>query len=261
MYHEHLSLAPEVRAQIREAISSKRVPNVTAQLNTLQEAYLTEEELSYIMPDEVPLPFVEDPEPASIMVLATSQLGPSLIPSNTIIVEDPIDQYYKTLCEGESPDPDQIIVAKESSVLRSIVPLVNNYLKVEAILDPGCQIIAMSEDVCHELALPYDPTIILHMQSANGAVDPSLGLARNVPFLVGDLMFYMQVHVIRGPAYDILLGRPFDVLTKSVVRNFRNEDQTITIHNPNSSRVVMLPTIPRGPPHVISKAKHSVFRK
>jgi len=64
----------------------------------------------------------------------------------------------------------------------------------------------MSEDVCHELALPYDPTIVLHMQSANGTVDPSLGLARNVPFLVGNLTLYMQVHVIRNPAYDILLG-------------------------------------------------------
>jgi hypothetical protein len=195
------------------------------------------------------------------MALATSQLGPSSIPSNAIIVEDPINQYYKTLHEGESPDPDQIIIVKESSALRSIVPLVNNCLKVEAILDPGCQIIAMSEDVCHELALPYDPTIILHMQSANSAVDPSLGLVCNVPFLVGDLTFYMKVHVIRGPAYDILLGRPFDVLTKSIVCNFRNEDQTIMIHDPNSSRVVTLPTIPRGPPCVISKGKHSVFRK
>jgi len=64
----------------------------------------------------------------------------------------------------------------------------------------------MSEDVCHELALPYDPTIVLHMQSANGTVDPSLSLARNVPFLVGDLTLYMQVHVIRNLAYDILLG-------------------------------------------------------
>jgi hypothetical protein len=27
----------------------------------------------------------------------------------------------------------------------------------------------------------------------------------------------MQVHIIRDPAYDILLGRPFDVLTKSVI--------------------------------------------
>jgi hypothetical protein len=259
-YHELLSLAPEVRAQVREAISSKRVPNNTAHSANLQNAYLTEEELSYLMPDEVPLPFVEEPEPASIMALATSQEKPPSLPSNAIIVEDPIDEYYKTLRDGESPDPDQIVVAKESSALRSIIPLVNNCLKVEAILDPGCQIVAMSEDVCHELALPYDPTVILHMQSANGTVDPSLGLARNVPFLVGDLTFYIQVHVIRGPAYDILLGRPFDVLTESVVRNFRNEDQTITIHDPNSNRVVTLPTVPRGPPKILSKGKQSVFR-
>ena len=71
----------------------------------------------------------------------------------------------------------------------------------------------------------------------------------------------MQVHVIRNPAYDILLGRPFDILTESVVRNFRNEDQTITIHDPNSDRVVMLPTTSRGPPRILSKCKKQVFRK
>jgi hypothetical protein len=139
------------------------------------------------------------------------------------------------------------------------MPLVDNQLKVEAILDPGCQIIAMSEDVCHELALAYDPTIVLHMQSANSSVDPSLGLARNVAFLIGTLTFYMQVHVIRNPAYDILLGRPFDVLTESVVRNFRNEDQTITVHDPNTKCITTIPTIARGPPRILKKRQ--VFQK
>jgi hypothetical protein len=141
-----------------------------------------------------------------------------------------------------------------------MLPLVDNQLKVEAILDPGCQIIAMSEDVCHELSLAYDPSIVLHMQSANGTVDPSLGLTRNVPFLIGSLTFYMQVHVIREPAYDILLGRPFDVLTASVVRNFRNKDQTIMVHDPNTGRVATIPTIPRSPvPNLIKKRQ--VFRR
>ena len=108
----------------------------------------------------------------------------------------------------------------------------------------------MSEEVCHELSLSYDPSIHLNMQSANGTVDQSLGLARNVPFFIGNLTLYMQVHVIRNPAYDILLGRPFDILTESMVRNFANEDQTITIHDPNSGRVATIPTIPRGPPRV-----------
>ena len=87
-----------------------------------------------------------------------------------------------------------------------------------------------------ELGLIYDPAVILNMQSANGEVDRSLGLARNVPIQIGDITLYVQIHVIRNPAYDILLGRPFDILTESVVRNFANEDQTITIRNPNSGR-------------------------
>jgi hypothetical protein len=72
------------------------------------------------------------------------------------------------------------------------------------------------------------------MQSANGEVDKSLGLARNDPFQLGSVTVFLQVHIIRSPAYDILLGRPFDVLTESVVCNFANEEQTITITDPNS---------------------------
>jgi predicted aspartyl protease len=71
-------------------------------------------------------------------------------------------------------------VGKESHVLRSIHMMVDNKEKIECIVDPGSQIIAMSEEICHDLGLTYDPTIQLHMQSANGAVDLSLGLSRNV---------------------------------------------------------------------------------
>jgi hypothetical protein len=72
----------------------------------------------------------------------------------------------------------------------------------------------MSEDTCHDLGLAYNPRIRLNMQSANGNYDMSLGLARNVPFHITSITLYMQVHVIRLPAYDILLGRPFDILTE-----------------------------------------------
>jgi hypothetical protein len=124
-------------------------------------------------------------------------------------------------------------VAKELSALRSIFPLVDNQQHIEGILDPGSQIIAMDE-VCLNLGLVYDHTVVLHMQSANGEVNLSLGLAQNVPMRIGDITLYVQIHIIHSPAYDILLGRPFDVLMESVVHNFANKDQTITIFNPNS---------------------------
>jgi len=120
---------------------------------------------------------------------------------------------------------------------------------VECIIDPGSQVIAMSEAVCHNLGISYDPDITLKMQSANGEIDRTLGLARNVPCHIGKITLYLQIHVIRSPAYDILLGRPFDVLTESIVKNYSNEDQTITIRDPNTSKCATIPTIPRGKPH------------
>jgi len=138
-------------------------------------------------------------------------------PPGVTIIPDHFKTYICSLSPGETPDPNQLIVAKESYALCAIQPLVDHTLHIESILDPGCQIIAMSEEVCHELLLSYDPSIRLNMQSANRTVDQSLGLARNVPFFIGDLTLYMQVHVIQDPAYNILFGCPFDVLTESVV--------------------------------------------
>src|SRR6202453_3713917 len=122
----------------------------------------------------------------------------------------------------------------------------------------------MSEEVCHQLALPYNPDIKLNMQSANGSIDQSLGLACNVPCKLSPIMLHLQIHVIRNPAYNILLGQPFDVLTESTVQNFTNEDQTITITDPNSRRSATILTVPRGPPHFhgqVSCGNHTVFCK
>jgi hypothetical protein len=103
----------------------------------------------------------------------------------------------------------------------------------------------MSAIRCNKLGVAYDPSIRLNVQSANGNCNLSLGLARNVPFLIESLTFYLQVHIVQSPAYEVLLGRPFDILTESVVRNFSNEDQTITIKDPKTGRKITIPTVPR----------------
>jgi len=91
--------------------------------------------------------------------------------------------------------------------------LVNNQTHVESIINPGSQIIAMSDAVCHDLGLHYDPQIQLNMQSMNGTVNKSLGLARNIPCCVGDITLYLQIHII---------------------------------HDPNLGEVTTIPTLPRG---------------
>ena len=88
----------------------------------------------------------------------------------------------------------------------------------------------------------YDPTLRIHLVSANGTFDYSLGLAQNIPFQVGTITVYLQVHIIREPSYGVLLGRPFDIVTQSVVRNFANADQTITVFDPDTGRHATIPT-------------------
>ena len=192
----------------------------------------------------------DDNEPVAATFI-NSVMTVSQPPPGSLIIPDLYETYLKTLPAGVVPR--QLIVAKESSALCSIFPLVDHQPQVKSIIDPSSQIITMAEEICMELGLIYDLAVILNMQSANGEVDRSLGLARNVPIQIGDITLYVQIHVIRNPAYDILLGRLFDILTESVMRNFVNKDQTITIRNPNSGRRATVLTMPRGRPRHASK--------
>ncbi|KAF8869675.1 hypothetical protein BD779DRAFT_1456855 [Infundibulicybe gibba] len=216
-----LTLAPDIRAHIFKLFPAQQ-PNSEATL-----ALSTEDALPYAIGDDNDAP--------------TGQAPP---PPNSLVIEDTYDTFISA--HGTFGHEAFLRVAKESHPLRSIRPIVDNQVEIEAIIDPGSQIIAMSEEVCHRLGLQIDPTVQLDMQSANGTVDKSLGLARNVSIRLGNITLYVQMHIIRKPAYDILLGRPFDVLTESVVQNHANENQTLTIRDPNTGATATIPTIPRG---------------
>jgi hypothetical protein len=228
---ELYSLSPEVRAKVRDDNTTRRIPNILAN------------------PGQASVHFAVDSSDLPFDIASTFALGRTETrdpPRGATIIADPIETYYKSLEPGEVPNLDRLTVAKESTAIRSIYALVDTSQKKECTVDPGCQVIAMSETTCHSLGLAYDPEIRLNMESANGTCDWSLGLARNVPFLIGTITLYLQVHVIRSPSYSVLLGRPFDVLTESVIRNFANEDQTITITDPNSGKQCTIPTFARG---------------
>ena len=234
---ELLSLSPEVRAQIREATTTRRVAVQNTQEPVDESANFLQVENS------------DEEDKAEIPAVPTFAIPKSqhrVPPEGAIVIPDPIETYIRSLPTGTHPDPDRLVVACENSAVRSVFALVDNNRKKECILDSGCQVVTISKAVSHELAIAYDPTFRISMQSANGELDMSLGLARNVPFKIGPVTFYMQAHVIDSNAYDVLLGRPFDVLTESVIRNFANEDQTITIHDPNTGQHVTVPTLARG---------------
>lgn len=138
------------------------------------------------------------PKPASKGVI------PPAAAAGGLVVLDIYETYINSLEPGVKPQ--QLTVAKESHSLRSVMIIVDIQEIIEAVVDPGRQIIAMSDSICHELGIFYDPTIQLNMQSASGTIDKSLGLARNIPCCFGNIMLYLQIHVICNPTYNILLG-------------------------------------------------------
>lgn len=208
---ELLSLTPEVRSQYRDATTVKRQPNkenFPALTNFFSQA-LPRAPVAQIFQ------FVEqyDPEDEyyrnldySHFINAQSKINGQPPPKGAQIVNNEFNIYYRNLRPGDRPDPNMLTVTLKSTAIRSIFTLIDDTLRMECVLDPGSTIVAMSEYQCTELGLAYDPTVVLNMQSANGAIDPSLGLARNVPFSIGELTVYLQVHIIRNPPYDILLG-------------------------------------------------------
>ena len=252
---ELLSLSPEVRSQVREATSNRRVPRVSAQTAPTDQNFV--DAITSIEPDDEEGDRARreatrfDAMPAAYQSAVYSSTPDNQTrtysnaepPPGSTIIKDPYEIFLNTAPVGHRPN--LLTVAKETSALRSILLLINHHLFVESILDPGSQVISMAKEACHSLGLIYDLEVKLSMQSANGEIDETLGLARNVPIQIGEITLYLQFHIVRNPAYDILLGRPFDVLVESIVRNFENESQTVTIHDPNTGKTATVPTFAR----------------
>lgn len=74
---------------------------------------------------------------------------------------------------------------KESMVLCAIKIVVEGKAEVDCILYNGSEIMCMLDAVSYQLGIPYDPNIMINMQSANGACNPTLGLAHNVTLAIG----------------------------------------------------------------------------
>ena len=178
--------------------------------------------------------------------------------SNSLVVPDPVESFllqnptadaFHSVMNlfGDSKAGDEFYVAKESSSIRAINGTVGHET-VHCILDSGCSIVAMSEACCNALHVSFDPAFRIPVQSANGEMDMTLGLARNVPFRFGDVTAFLQVHIIPSPAYDVLMGRPFDILTQSMVQNYASGAQHVTLHDPNNHNNITIPTVDRSPP-------------
>jgi len=176
-----------------------------------------------------------------------------------VVIGDPVLQYLATLKPGEKPKP--IVVARESYGLRAIYPLLNRVGVTECLLDSGSQIISMSKTVANQLEIEWNSELTIEMESANRSVETTLGLARNIPVSCGAITVYLQIHIMSNPAYKVLMGRPFDIVTESLVKNEKDGSQTLTLTDPNTGERCVVPTYERGkPPEILKRPVKEGFQ-
>ena len=247
------------RDTLRKLLTSKRVPiepKMAAKIESMNDNALKYWETYAQTNDLIDLVDVKDLSIASYTVLSEQTQE---LPKGSLVASDPVMQYLNALPAGEHPKP-VFTIAGESLALRTVYPLINDKICEESILDGGSQIVSMSKATAENLGLTWDPKILIHMQSANGQFERSLGLAKNVPFKFGSIEIYLQVHVINEPAYKVLLGRPFDAVTRSTYRNDEYGGQTLILKCPITSLDIEFETFERGESPSGPKTKEQGFR-
>jgi hypothetical protein len=249
-----LNVSEPMRQELKKLLMKKRqekksvsFAEVDSVEDTFEAAETNNESLSgpnyEVLMDTI---YAEQLPGATYEVLAEDTNGMS---KGSVVVSDPVMQYLNALAPGEKPKA--VVVAAESYALRTVYPLINGIGEVESLLDPGSQIVSMSREVATALQVTWDPDIVVHMESANKSLDKTLGLAKNVPFVFGPITVYLQVHVISKVAYKVLLGRPFDTITESEVKNSRDGSQSLTLTDLNTGERCVMHTHERGKPPVV----------
>jgi hypothetical protein len=238
-----LNISATARQELKKLLTKKRVEK-TQSLETNEVNHME----NMIHAEQLPS--------ATYEVLEEERSG---IPKGSLIIGDPVEQYLGSLQPGEMAK--KVVVAPESVGLRAVYPLINGKGNVESLLDGGSQIVSMARDTAIELKIAWNPEITVHMESANRALEETLGLAKNVPLIFGHIVIYLQVHIIKEPAYKVLLGRPFDSITESLVKNEKNGSQTLTLTDPNTGERCAMNTYERGKqPALLAKPLNMDFQ-
>ena len=239
-----LNVSEPMRQELKKLLTKKRIEKKVGESGVWQNPNSNRGAMINQLPD------------ATCEILSKDREG---MLKGAIIIGDPVSQYLATLRPGEKPKP--IVVAQESQGLRAIYPMINGIGEAESLLDSGSQIISMDRGVAKQLEINWDPDITIEMESANKSLARTLGLARNVPFLCGYITVYLQIHIMMDPAYKVLLGRPFDIVTESLVKNESDGSQTITLTDPNTGERCVMDTHERGKvPDILRKAVKQDFQ-
>jgi len=140
------------------------------------------------------------------------------------------------------PRSDNKIAAQHSVSLRVLDVGLKNNVNVEGILDDGSQIIAIRRDIWERTGEALRSDYKMVMESANSTTNGTMGVINDLKITIGGYDFYVQAQVIENAPYELLLGRPFSILTEANTKNFKDGSSHLTMVDPNSKAQISIPT-------------------
>ena len=171
--------------------------------------------------------------------LVTGRRIPSAAPANAA-----------TVLYADSADPapnNGLVVAVNAAPLRAITATLDNKHSVECIIDGGSSIVAMQKSLWEKIGSPMRSDYIMTMQSSHGGVRPTLGVLKDFPLTIGPCTFYVQMQISDTLPADVLIGRPFFMLTDGHTVDHSDGSQELVLHDPNTGDQITVPTHERNP--------------
>ena len=247
---EALELSPKLKKLVMRRNKNTRVPvrRVTQYLQTIDNP---DDKCNQVLdlPDQtVPMAsqWIEITDLATGDWFDVLEQDEGELKKDSVVHRDIVEQFYSDL-SPDDPRRGITIVARPSDSLRCIFPKINgSNERIEGVLDSGSQIVSMNKRHAIGVGLTWDPHVVINMLSANGELNPTAGLARNIPCTIGDIVVHLQIHIIDEAPYDMLIGRPFDALAQTTIRNFKDGDQEITLIDPNDGHQCTIGTYAKG---------------
>ena len=139
---------------------------------------------------------------------------------------------------------DKGLAAATALLLRVIYPNFGRGVKPECILDGGAQVVVMRSDIWERLRVPISQSMATSMGSANASRTMTRGLVENHPVQLGSITVCLQIQVVDGAPFEVLLGRPFFDVTSCSEISRPGGHHEIHVKDPSTGKPYVFPTQP-----------------
>ena len=111
----------------------------------------------------------------------------------------------------------------------------------------------MRKDIWEKTGLSLNPDTASVVEAANSSKSHTLGAIPEVTMTIGNVDLAVHVHVVEEAPFEVLLGRPFFVLTACETKDAEDGGQALKIRDPWQGKTALVPTrcTAAGPPGAV----------